>query len=200
MQFLIDYCRMPREMANDGENWAGLVDGSGWSPLHFLCQAINRGHLLAEAGARRRGLDLLGDPDAVVRWLRAGGCDLNAPVAHKTQNTNAVGFTALHLLAKPHHKWTGEQLADVLALMEALLEQGALPDSELPGTGRTPLSLAATAGQEELAVLLVNYGVDPATPERDGSSVLDQCVGCRQNPMVRALTRAAAENQRRPRR
>ena len=202
IQFLVGYCRMPRDMANDEDNWAGLMDGSGWSPLHFLCQAVNRGHLLAEAGAQRVGLDLLGHPAAVVSWLRAGGCNLNVPVAHQTQNTQAVGFTALHLLAKPHHKWTGEQLDDVLALMEALLEQGASPDSELPGTGRTPLSLAATAGQEEVAVLLVKYGADPASPERDGSSVFARCRSGRQMPMLKALEEAcrrrsrAAENQR----
>ena len=138
----------------------------------------------------------------VPELARAGGCELNAPVVHQTQNTNAVGFTALHLLAKPHHKWTGEQLDDVLALMEALLEQGASPDSELPGTGRTPLSLAATAGQEEVAVLLVKHGVDPASPERDGSSVFARCRSGRQMPMLKALEEAcrrrsrAAENQR----
>ena len=205
MQFLLDYCRMPREMANDEENWAGLMDGSGWSPLHFLCQAVNRGHLLAEAGAQHRGLDLLGHPAAVVRWLRAGGCELNVPVVHKTQNTNAVGFTALHLLAKPHHKWTREQLDDVLALMEALLEQGALPDSEQPGTGRTPLSLAATAGQYEVAALLLRYGADPANPERDGRTAIERCRSGAQVPMARVLEEArrrwisedpAAVNQR----
>jgi hypothetical protein len=147
-------------------------------------------------------LDLLGHPTFVVRWLMASGCELDAPIVQKLQNTNAVGFTALHLLAKPHHKWTGEQLDDVLALMEALLEQGASPDSELPGTGRTPLSLAATAGQEEVAVLLVKYGADPASPERDGSSVFARCRSGRQMPMLKALEEArrrwsrAAENQR----
>jgi hypothetical protein len=191
MQFLIDYCRMPRETANDVENWAGLMDGSGWSPLHFLCQAVNRGHLLAEAGARRRGLDLLGDPDAVVRWLRAGGCNLNVPVAQKTQNTQAVGFTALHLLAKPHQKWTGEQLDDVRALMEALLRQGAWPDSELPGTGRTPLTLAATGGQYAVVELLLKHGADPENPERDGRTLIEMCRSGAQKPMAKLLEEAA---------
>ena len=191
MQFLVDYCHMPRAMAENNEDWAGLMDATGWSPVHFLCQAVNRGHLLAEeAGARRRGLDLLGHPASVVQWLRAGGCSLNVPVTHHAQDTMAVGFTALHLLAKPHHKWTGEQLDDVLALAEALLEQGASPSSELPSTGRTPLSLAATAGQEELAALLVKYGADPASRERDGSTVFERCRRGRQMPMVRALEEA----------
>jgi ankyrin repeat protein len=124
-------------------------------------------------------------------------------------NTNAVGFTALHLLAKPHHKWTREQLDDVLGLMQALLEQRALPDSEQPGTGRTPLSLAATAGQYELAALLLRYGADPANPERDGRTAIERCRSGAQVPMARVLEEArlrwiskdpAAVNQRARRR
>ena len=199
---------MPPEIADEAEDWAGMRDGSGWTPLHFLRQALNRGHLLAEAGARRSGLDLLGHPTFVVRWLAAAGCDLNAHIVQKL-NTNAVGFTALHLLAKPHHKWTREQLDDVLGLMQALLEQRALPDSEQPGTGRTPLSLAATAGQYELAALLLRYGADPANPERDGRTAIERCRSGAQVPMARVLEEArlrwiskdpAAVNQRaRPR-
>ena len=79
---------------------------------------------------------------------------------------------------------------------------GQSRESVQPGTGRTPLSLAATAGQEEVAVLLVKHGADPASPERDGSSVFARCRSGRQMPMVRALEEArrqwirAAENQR----
>ena len=209
---------MPSETANGNENWAGLVDNiSGWMPLHFLCQAVNRGHLLAQ-GARRGGLELLGSRNEVwscssaaadvVRWLVRAGCELNATIAQRLQ-TDAVGFGALHLLAKPHQKWTHEQLDDVLALMEALLEHGALPDSEQPGTGRTPLSLAATAGQYALAALLLRYGADPANPERDGRTAIERCRSGAQVPMARLLEEArlrwiskdpAAVNQRARRR
>ena len=180
---------MPPEIADGAEDWAGMMDGSGWTPLHFLCQAVNRGHLLAEAGARRSGLDLLGHPTFVVRWLVAAGCELNAPIVQKL-HTNAVGFTALHLLAKPHHKWTREQLDDVLALTEALLHHGACPDPEVPLTGRTPLSLAATAGQDGLAALLVKYGADPASTERDGRTAIERCRSGAQMPMARVLEEA----------
>ena len=175
------------ETANGNENWAGLVDNiSGWMPLHFLCQAVNRGHLLAQ-GARRSGLELFGgNPSFLVRWLVGAGCELNAPIVQRL-HTNAVGFAALHLLAKPHQKWTQEQLDDVLALMEALLEHGALPDSEQPGTGRTPLCLAAAAGQYEVAELLCKFGADPASPDRDGHTVIERCRRGSQEPMARML-------------
>ena len=184
------------ETANGNENWARLVDNtSGWMPLHFLCQAVYRGHLLAQ-GARRGGLELLGSRNEawscssaaadVVRWLVRAGCELNAPIVQRL-HTDAVGFAALHLLVKPHQKWTHEQLDDVLALMEALLEHGALPDSEQPGTGRTPLSLAAAAGQYEVAELLCKFGADPARPDRDGHTVIERCRRGAQEPMARML-------------
>ena len=133
----------------------------------------------------------------LVRWLVRAGCELNAPIVQRL-HTNAVGFAALHLLAKPHQKWTQEQLDDVLALMEALLEQGALPDSEQPGTGRTPLSLAAAAGQYEVAELLCKFGADPTRPDRDGQTVIERCRRGSHWPMARALEAASrtAANQR----
>ena len=195
---------MPPEIADGAEDWAGMMDGSGWTPLHFLCQAVNRGHLLAEAGARRSGLDLLGHPTFVVRWLVAAGCELNAPIVQKLQNTNAVGFRALHLLAKPHHKWTREQLDDVLALAQAILQQGGRVNPEVPHSGRMPLSLAASSGQEELALLLVRYGADPAAPERDGLTPIGICRRGRQPVMAsrleeECLRRSSLESKADPR-
>ena len=141
----------------------------------------------------------------MVRWLVRAGCELNAPIAQRL-HTNAVGFAALHLLAKPHQKWTRDQLDDVLALMEALLEHGALPDSEQPGTGRTPLCLAAAAGQYEVAELLCKFGADPTRPDRNGQTVIERCRRGAQRPMATALEAArrrwqtfqdlAAANQR----
>ena len=119
-----------------------MRDGSGWTPLHYLSQARNRGHLLAEAGAERSGLHLLGHPASLVKWLLAWSCELDAPIVQQVPDTAAVGFTALHLLAKPRYTRSREQLDDVLTLTEALLHHGACPDPEVPLTGRTPLSSA----------------------------------------------------------
>jgi ankyrin repeat protein len=195
---------MSWETANGNENWARLVDNtSGWMPLHFLCQAVNRGHLLAQ-GARRGGLELLGSRNEawscssaaadLVRWLVRAGCELNAPIVQRL-HTNAVGFAALHLLVKPHQKWTHEQLDDVLALMEALLEHGALPDSEQPGTGRTPLSLAAAAGQYEAAELLCKFGADPLRLDRDRQTVIERCRRGSHWPMAKMLEVARRKYQ-----
>ena len=100
----------------------------------------------------------------------------------------AKGFTALHLLAKPYKKWTREQLDDVVALAEAILQQGGNASPEVPRTGRTPLAIAAaSSGQEELALLLVRYGADPAAPERDGLTPIGICRRGRQPVMASRL-------------
>ena len=182
-QFLQEYCDMPPGLFE--EEWAALRHESGWTPLHFLAQAVNRGHLLAPAGCRRRGLELLGSAESLVRLLRERGCDLDCAVSQTA--SAARGFTALHLLAKPYKKWSRDQLEDVLAPAEAILQQGGIADPEVPHSGRTPLAIAASAGQEELALLLVRYGADPAACERDGPTPIEICRRGRQLAMASRL-------------
>ena len=98
----------------------------------------------------------------------------------------------MHLLAKPYNKWTREQLDDVLALAEAILQHGGRVNPRVQHTGRTPLAIAASSGQEELALLLVRYGADPAAPERDGLTPIGICRRGRQPVMASRLEEACS--------
>jgi hypothetical protein len=88
---------------------------------------------------------LLGSAETVVGLLTGRSCDLDAPVAEYA--AAAAGYTALHLLAKPHRKRSRSELDAVLSLAEAILRNGGRPDRRLPHSGRTPLALAASVGQ-----------------------------------------------------
>ena len=151
---------------------------------------MNQGHLQAPAGCRLRGLELLGGAEPLLRVMMHGGCDLNALTDEHA--FAAPGFTALHLLAKPHHKWSRDELDDVLSLAEAILRLGGRVDAFIPHTGRTPLAIAASSGQEALVRLLVRYGADPAAHEGDGFSAIELCRRGRQNAMAALLVELAA--------
>ena len=130
--------------------WADMRHPGGWRPVHFLAQAINRGHLQAPEGCRLRGLELLGGADTLVHAMLGHGCRLNARISDTADA--APGFTALHLLAKPHHKWSRETMDDVLALAEALLRRRADVNAGLDRTGRTP----SGHRRQEMSRLLVD--------------------------------------------
>ena len=176
-------------------------DESGWHPVHFLAQAVNRGHLQAPAGSCLQSLALLGSAETVVGLLISKRCYLDAPVAEYA--AAAAGYTALYLLEKPHRKRSRSELDAVLSLAEAILRNGGRPDRRLPHSGRTPLALAASVGQEDMARLLIRYGADPSVPEGDGATPAELCRrGC-QPAMAAALDELAAEvgeRAKRPRR
>ena len=162
----------------------------------FLAQAVNRGHLVAPAGCYLRGLGLLGGAESLVRKLLEHGCDLNAAIEEPAPGFKAaaVGFTALHLLAKPHHKWSPEELDDVLAFAEAILRNGGRVDPHSGRGGRTPMAIAASSGQAELVQLLVRYGADPRALEGDGITPIELCRRGRQNAMANLLAELAARS------
>ena len=95
------------------EEPAGSTDRqSGWRPLNFLAQAVNRGHLLAPEGSSLQALALLGCAQTEVGLLMGKSCDLDAPVAEYA--AAAARYTALHLHAKPHRKQSRSELDAVL--------------------------------------------------------------------------------------
>ena len=137
-------------------------------------------------------MELLGGADAVVSALVGHGCNLSRRIAD-IAGSAAAGFTALHLLAKPHSRRTSEQLEDVLALAQALIRRTADVNARLPRTERTPLAIAATAGQQEMCRLLVAHGADPAAREGpDGLTPIELCRRGRQSSMASMLGELAA--------
>ena len=190
LEFFRWYCDLPVELLVEPA-WADMRHPSGWRPVHFLAQAVNRGHLQAPRGSPLRGLELLGGADAVVNALVGHGCRLNRRISDTADA--AAGFTALHLLAKPHSRRTSEQLEDVLALAGALIRRTADVNARLPRTERTPLAIAATAGQQEMSRLLVAYGADPTAREGpDGLTPIELCRRGRQSSMASMLGELAA--------
>ena len=170
VEFFRHYCELPEDVFL-GRTWAATRHPGGWRPLRFLAQAASRCHLQAPVGSRLGGgLELLGGAESLLHAMLAGGCDLDA----RTDDTAAAaGFTALHLLAKPHHRWSRRESDDVLSLAEAILHSGGRVDPIAPRAGRTPLGIAASCGQEALVRLLVRCGADPAAPEGDGVTVIE---------------------------
>ena len=139
---------------------------------------------------------MLGTAESLVWKLLAHGGDLNAAVEEPApgRKAAAVGFTALHLLAKPHHKWSPEELDDVLAFAEAILRNGGRVDPPQGRSGRTPMAIAASSGQAELVQLLVRYGAGPRALEGDGITPIELCRRGRQNAMANLLAELAARN------
>jgi hypothetical protein len=172
LDFFERYAKMPRKFLL-GQNWASQRNSRGWRPLHFVAQAVNRCHLQTAGRGRMRGLALLGGAESLVEALLLHGCDLDAAIP--LDSSQAPGFTALHLLAKPYRAWSSDERDDVLDLAAAILRHGGSPDPRVPQTGRTPLGIAAAAGQEALARLLVRFGADPTQPEGDGPSPIEIC-------------------------
>ena len=185
MEFLRMYCELPEE-ALLLDDWAAMSHPtSGWQVLHFLAQAVNRSHLQVPAGCTRRPLELLGGADSLVQALLRRRCDLDCPISQSA--AAAPGFTALHLLAKPYQKWRPEELDDVLALAAAILQHGGCANPQVAHTGRTPLAIAASSGQEKMVRLLVRHGADPAAPEGDGVTPMELCRRGRQNRLATVL-------------
>ena len=189
LQFFIKYCELTEVLLLD-RSWASLSHQTGMQPLHFLAQAVNRGHLQVPAGTGLSGLELLGGAKSMLHAMREHGADLDSPVG---ADHLAAGFTALRLLAKPHHRWSQQELGDVLALAEAILQQGGRVDAQVPRTGRTPLALAAAAGQEDMIRLLIRFEADPGAPDGDGVTPIELCRKGRQHATAALLVELATD-------
>ena len=189
LEFLRLYCEVPERWIS--RQWGGFRHSSGWQVLHFLAQAVNRGHLLAPAGCPRQGLEVLGGADSMLEEVLDHGGDLDATVSESADC--AAGFGALHVLAKPYHRWSADQLDDVLSLAKAALQRGCRADLRVPHTGRTPLAIAATAGQEQVARLLVGHGADPTVVEGGGMTPIQLCRRGRQIHMAKVLEELVLE-------
>jgi ankyrin repeat protein len=126
---------------------------------------------------------------SIVEALVAGGGDVNA--------SSVAGSTALHFAAQ-------KRAVDVARV---LLARGANPDAKLSVrqidqeiqpfvetfVGVTPLWIAISTRNEELGVLLLEWGADPNTGEYRNISPLHFAVQARMGKLVSALLAAGAD-------
>ena len=170
------------------EQWGSWRHGSGLQLLHFLARATSRGQLQSFGG-----LEAMGGAECMVTLLLKNGCQLDA-VGANYSGESACGATALHLLAKLHsRKLSREAVDDILALADALLKNGSRVDPQLPDSGRTPLTIAASYGQEELVRLLVRYGARPLAPDGDETTPIEYCRFFGEDRMARVLAELGSE-------
>jgi ankyrin repeat protein len=159
-------------------------DAKGWTALHV---AVSHHHigcvrvLLHDGKANvnvkdRDGTTPLhvaasnGDNDIVVLLLQAG--------AHPSPR-NSKGDTPLILCCE-------NSSPNSVLIAQNLLASGASV-TEVNGTRRTPLHLAARAGNEALVRLLLSNGADPKAKDNLGMTPVDFAEG---NPQIKKLLNA----------